>query len=118
MRLIFWALVLLLAVILALFAASNREVVSLALWPLPFAVELPLYLAVLAALAIGLIAGAILTWLGGRHRRRKARRRGRRIAALERELAATQAQLADAADHRDLEAPAGPRLPARQATSA
>ena len=38
-----------------------------------------------------LIAGALAAWIAGRHRRREGRLRGRRIAALERELAATQA---------------------------
>jgi lipopolysaccharide assembly protein A len=97
MKLLFWSLVALAAAALALFAASNRATVSLALWPLPFVVELPLYLAVLGALLIGLVAGALLAWIGGRRTRRELRRRGRRIAALERELAATQAQLPDAA---------------------
>jgi uncharacterized integral membrane protein len=96
MKLLFWTLVALAAAVLALFAASNRAAVSLALWPLPFVVELPLYLAVLGALLVGLAAGALLTWIGGRRTRRELRRRGRRIAALERELAATQAQLPDA----------------------
>ena len=96
MKLLFWTLVALVAAALALFAASNRAVVSLALWPLPFVAELPLYLAVLGALLIGLIAGALLAWIGGRHTRRELRRCGRRIAALEHELAATQAQLPDA----------------------
>ena len=96
MKLLFWTLVALMAALLALFAASNRAAVAFALWPLPFVVSAPLYLAVLGALLIGLVAGALFAWIGGRHRRRELRRRGRRIAALERELAATQAQLADA----------------------
>jgi len=100
-KLIFWIFVALLATALALFAGSNREAVSLALWPLPFVLELPLYLAMLAALAIGFAAGAGSAWVAGRDRRREARRRRRRIAALERELAATHAQLADVGDRRD-----------------
>jgi uncharacterized integral membrane protein len=98
MRLAFWAGVALLAAVLALFAASNRTPVSFALWPLPFFLETPLYLAVLVALLIGFLAGAIAVWHGGRGRRRELRRRGRRIAALERELAATQAVLPAASE--------------------
>ncbi len=92
MKLVFWILVALVAAAMALFAASNREPVALALWPLPFVLDLPLYLAILAALLIGFIAGALSAWIGGRHGRREARRRGRRIAALERELEAARAQ--------------------------
>lgn len=93
MKLLFWTLVGLVAVVLASFAASNRETVALGLWPLPFVAELPLYLAVFAALLIGFLLGAVTAWIAGGGGRRDARRRGRRIAALERELAATQAQL-------------------------
>ncbi len=93
MRLLYWIVVALVATVLALFVASNRESVTLALWPLPFVVELPLYLATLAALLIGFVAGILAAWIAGRKRRREVRRRGSRIAALERELAATQARL-------------------------
>ena len=98
MKLLFWIAVALVAAVLALFAASNREAVALGVWPLPFAIELPLYLAVLLALLIGFIAGALGAWIAGRRGRREGRRRGRRIAALERELAATQAQLPGPSD--------------------
>ncbi len=106
MKLLFWISVLLIAAVLALFAASNRTTVALGLWPLPFVVELPLYLAILLALLSGFVAGALGAWLVGHQRRREVRRRGRRIAALERELAATQAQLPGTAE----------RLPAPLAT--
>lgn len=93
MRLLFWLPVAVLAAVLALFAASNRQVVPLGLWPLPYVADLPLYLAVLSALALGAGVGAAIAWGAGRRKRRELRRYRRRIAALERELAATQAQL-------------------------
>jgi uncharacterized integral membrane protein len=94
MRAAFWLFVVVVAAVLALFAVSNRESVSLAFWPLPFLVELPLYVLVLAALIIGFVFGEFAAWLAAMRWRREVRRRGRRIAALERELSATQAQLA------------------------
>jgi len=93
MKLLFWIVVALVAAALALFAASNRESVTLGFWPLPYILDLPLYLAILAALLIGFISGVLAAWIAGRRRRREIRRRGRRIAALERELAMTQAPL-------------------------
>ena len=93
MRLVFWIVVALVAAVLALFAISNREAVALGLWPLPFELDLPLYLAILAALLIGFIAGVLVAWVAGRRQRRENRVRGRRIAALERDLAAREAQL-------------------------
>jgi len=97
MTLLFWTCIALLGAGLALFAGSNRETVSLAWWPFGFVLELPLYLALLGAAVLGVLIGAALAWHAGRSRRRETRRRGRRIAALERELAATQAQLPGAA---------------------
>ena len=93
MRLLFWIVVAVIAAALALFAVSNRETVGLALWPLPFVVELRLYLAILAALLVGFVLGAAAIWIAGRGRRRESRRRGRRLAVLERELEATRSQL-------------------------
>lgn len=94
MKLIWWIALVLVAVVLMLFAASNRETVSLGLWPLPDAIELPLYLVVLVTLIIGFFAGELVAWIGGWHWRREARRARERIAALERELQAARAPLA------------------------
>jgi uncharacterized integral membrane protein len=96
MRVLFWIFVISGAIVLAAFAVSNRAPVALELWPLPWLLDLPVYLAVLGALLLGFIVGALTAWLGGRHTRRELRRQRRRSAALERELAATQAQLAGA----------------------
>ena len=93
MRLVYWIAILGLAIILGVFAVSNREVTSLALWPLPFVVGLPLYLMVFAAVLAGFLAGALVAWMGGARRRGELRRCRRRNEALARELAATQAQL-------------------------
>ncbi len=93
MRMVFWIVVALVAAVLALFAISNREAVALGLWPLPFELDLPLYLAILGALLIGFVAGVGVAWAAGRHRRREHRRRRRRIAALECELAAREPPL-------------------------
>ena len=96
MSFVFWSIVLLLAAALALFAGSNREMVALAWWPFGLVLELPLYLALLGAVVLGVLIGAAAAWRAGRRGRREARRRRRRIAALERELTATQAQLPSA----------------------
>ena len=76
------------AVVLALFAVSNRGTVAVGLWPLPDVIEMPLYLIILGCLLVGFVAGELAAWVAGRHWRREVRRSARRIATLERELAA------------------------------
>jgi uncharacterized integral membrane protein len=85
------------AIVLLLFSVSNRETVSLAFWPLPFLVDLPLYLLSFLSLLIGFLIGGCAAWIAGGRDRTELRRRRRRIEALERELAVTQPQLEDRA---------------------
>lgn len=96
MRFVFWFFVLIVAVVLALFAVANRDSVALGLWPFPLVLEAPLYLAIIAALVLGFLIGAVASWAGGAQQRGESRRQRRRIIALERELAATQAQMPSA----------------------
>ena len=86
MRFLWWIALALVAVILILFAISNREPVSVGLWPLPALVELPLYLVLLGTLLVGFLVGELSGWIGGWRWRREARRSRERIAMLEREL--------------------------------
>jgi len=95
MRLVFWVVTIAAAIFLIPFAVANREPVSLGLWPLPFLIEVPLYLLVLLVLLAGLLIGATAGWVAGRRVRRELRRRRRRVEALERELAETTSQLAN-----------------------
>jgi lipopolysaccharide assembly protein A len=97
MKVVYWAVTLVAAVLLIPFALSNRGPVSLGLWPLPFLVDLPLYLLVLVLFLAGFVIGAAATWIAGRRTRRELRRRRRRVEALERELVATRSQLQDQA---------------------
>ncbi|HYM03238.1 MAG TPA: lipopolysaccharide assembly protein LapA domain-containing protein, partial [Stellaceae bacterium] len=88
-----WLVTAPIALILVIFAVSNRDDVVIAFWPLPLEAVEPLYLVVLVSLVLGLFVGLLIAWLNGWGRRREARSQARRIEALERELAATQAQL-------------------------
>jgi len=92
MRFLWWVMLALVALILILFAVSNRESVSFGLWPLPDAVELPLYLVVLGTLIVGFFVGELVAWVGGWRWRREARRSRDRIVMLERELEVERAR--------------------------
>jgi uncharacterized integral membrane protein len=93
MKVFWWIVLTLAAVVLILFAISNRETVSLGFWLLPGGVvELPLYLLVLCTLLVGFVLGQLVGWGGGWRWRREARRSRARIAELEQELAAERAR--------------------------
>lgn len=89
MRLIGWLLALPLSLLAVVFAVANRHDLRLELWPLPWSLELPVYLAVLGPLVLGMILGGLVLWLAGHGSRAAARHHRRRAESLERQLAAT-----------------------------
>ena len=93
MRAVYFAVIVVASSLLIAFAVSNRTTVSLGLWPLPFLIDLPLYLLVLLLLLAGFVAGAATAWIAGRQVRRELRRRRRRVVALEGELKAARSEL-------------------------
>jgi uncharacterized integral membrane protein len=60
MRLLGWIVLAPLALMAVAFAVANRAPVVVSLDPLPLRLDLPLYLVVFLALAVGLILGGIL----------------------------------------------------------
>lgn len=96
-RLLGWIIGLPLALLAAVFAVANRHLVRLELWPFPVAVDLPVYLAVLGVLVIGLLAGASMVWGSSLAARRRAGIQRRRADSLERQLATARAEAAKAA---------------------
>ena len=86
MRRLSWIVTLPLLIVAVVFAVTNRHAVPVRLWPLQVELELPLYLLVLVALAVGLLAGALIGWIGAGGARRRAREARARADALAREL--------------------------------
>ncbi len=78
----------LIAIVIVTFALANRDPVTLSLWPFAEDVTLPIYMAVLGALVVGLVAGGAISWLPKHRLRRHARSAERRAASLERAVAA------------------------------
>lgn len=91
LRLIFLVL---LAVILIAVALANRDIVTLSVFPANFgaylggrwSVDLPLFLVIFLAFALGMVAGLIWEWLRESHLRREARANASRAAQLENEV--------------------------------
>ncbi len=76
----------LVALIIVLFAVSNREPVDLTFWPLPYQISLGLYAVILWAVFIGVLVGMIVSWIMGSARRRELREIRRRVRDLEESL--------------------------------
>ena len=85
-----WILAAPVLLLLVLFVLSNTDMVTIRLWPTDLAAPIPLALALLTALGIGILGGAAMQWVGKLVARREAAQAARKVAALE-------AQLRDAA---------------------
>ena len=93
MRIIGWIIAVPVAFIVIAFAIANRSSVGIHFDPLPYELDIPLWAAVIGALAVGFILGALIRWLFD-HRWRAEARQGRRHArALEREISTLRQRL-------------------------
>ena len=113
-------------VVVVLLSIANRGHVDVGFWPLPYAVNVPLYWVFLFSLAVGAILGGLAAWLSGNRRRSETRdlrakareleeQERRRREAADRALAeearrktAALAAIAPPSRGSDLAVPAGP----------
>lgn len=79
---------------LVLFALSNTEVVRLSLWPTDYGLDVPLSVAILIAMAIAFLLGALVVWVSALAQRRRARRAERTVQLLEAQVEHLKARLA------------------------
>ena len=87
-----------LALIIGIFAVENRGPLALEIWPLPGVQEMWASVWILGLLAIGIIVGLVIGWLGGGSARRRARGAERLNRTLERQLSERDAEPAPAAE--------------------
>ena len=106
-----WFLAAPLLLLFVLFAISNRQDVTLGLWPLPAAVTLPLYLLLLGLLFGALLLGLFLGWLGQHGARAENRHNRREIAKLRGMIASGPAATADPATTTLITARTVPSIP-------
>jgi uncharacterized integral membrane protein len=83
-----------LLVLLVLFTLSNPQPARLALWPVDVTIEVPLAIAILATLVVGLLLGGLSVWFPALRYRLRARRAEERARRLEAKLERLQVQLA------------------------
>jgi len=81
-----WLLLAPLLALVVLFALSNRQTVSLGLWPLDLTWQVSLSVAVLAVAGLAFLLGALMVWFTSLGHRRRARRAEDQARRLEQEL--------------------------------
>lgn len=87
-RILSWLIMAPALVAVVVFALNNKSPVALDLWPFSVLVEMPLYLALLLALALGALAGGFAAWLGQGRVRANLRDQAYEGEVARRELAA------------------------------
>lgn len=85
-RILSWVVMIPFAVVVIVFSAVNRDLVTLDLWPLPHEVTVPVFTLVLAIFIFGFLWGAVVAWGSGAAQRRRARNAQWRAETAEREL--------------------------------
>jgi uncharacterized integral membrane protein len=82
-----------LLLVVVLFGLSNTAPVRLGIWPTDYAIEAPLSLAVLGAMAIAFLLGGALVWINELGQRRRASRAERASRQLEDQVNDLKARL-------------------------
>ena len=110
-----WALISLLAVILAmLFATSNSQTVALQLWPLDGTFDLPVWVIALGAAGVGALFGGGLVWLSLVAAKARNWRLQRRLGKAEQRAVSAEEQLDAVTSDTARSASQTPILPSRQ----
>lgn len=86
LRYLSWIITIPIAALAISFAVSNRDSVVLTIWPLPFSIAVPLYLAVLGTFVLGFLVGGVVAWANQHRYRRDARRHAKRLRELSAEV--------------------------------
>ncbi len=102
-KLVFWLVLVPLAVVILMFAVANREIVTVSFDPFaphqPAAsVSVPLFVLIFVLVILGVVLGGIAAWLAQGKHRRAARLHHSHVVALKREVDSLNTRLGDTMD--------------------
>ena len=109
-----WLIITVSAVAIAMtFATANDGIVTLSLWPVATTLSVPLWLAVLGSLGIGLVIGGITIWASALAIRARNWRLRQKLTQMEQRARAAEDKLAAAEAQKNIaSSPAAPATPA------
>lgn len=109
-----WLIITVSAVAIAMtFATANDGIVTLSLWPVATTLSVPLWLAVLGSLGIGLVIGGITVWASALAIRARNWRLRQKLTQMEQRARAAEDKLAAAEAQKNIaSSPAAPVTPA------
>ncbi len=104
-KLVFWLVLVPLAIIILMFAVANREIVTVSFDPFNAAapaasVSIPLFVLIFVLVILGVIIGGVAAWLRQSGYRRAARQRDADVTALRREIETLNSRLEERFDDR------------------
>ena len=99
-RLVFWLILVPIAIVILMFAMANREIVTVSFDPFsataPAAsVSIPLFVLIFVLVILGVVIGGVAAWLRQSGYRRAARQADADVRALRREIETLNAKLGD-----------------------
>jgi len=102
-KLVFWLILVPLAIVILMFAVANREIVTVSFDPFSVtapaaSVSVPLFVLIFVLVILGVIIGGVAAWLRQSGYRRAARQRDADVTALRREIETLNAKLDDRFD--------------------
>ena len=102
-KLVFWLVLVPLAIVIVMFAIANREIVTVSFDPFaphqPAAsISVPLFALIFVLVILGVIIGGIAAWLRQGKHRRVARMHHSHVAALRRDIDSLNTKLGDTTD--------------------
>ncbi len=82
-----WVLTAPITLVILVLAVTNRQDVTLEIWPFGIQLDYPLYLIIMISVGVGIFTGALIAWLSSGKTRKKARQAEWQALDLQRDLA-------------------------------
>jgi uncharacterized integral membrane protein len=102
-KLVFWLILVPLAIVILMFAVANREIVTVSFDPFntrtpAAAISVPLFVLIFVLVILGVMIGGVAAWLRQSAYRRAARRRDADVSALRHEIETLNTKLEERFD--------------------